>query len=207
VTEPATLGLKTRSDKLKFELGAAAATGTLGLDFAFKGLPVDAVFSQFKLSGAAPVHGGTIDLASKGSFTQAPGAAAMIDLPLEVTLLKTTFELGGKATPVDSLLLPVGVHGALASPAIALDDKALSAALVKAGKQELANFVNGQAGKLLGGTLPGIDASKSVQENADAAKKKAEDEAKQKLLDEAKKKGLDLKGLLPGGKKDETKKQ
>jgi hypothetical protein len=182
-------------------------------------LPVDAFFSQVKLSGAPPLQGGTIDIAAKGTFASVPGQAMTVEMPLQATLRQTTFAFPGvKPTKVDSLLLPVGVRGALASPTVTLDDKALSDALVKAGQQELANFVNAQAGKLLGG-VPGVgnlvDPTKSVGDNVDAAKKKAEEEArkaldaakkkveeeqKQKLLDEAKKRGL--KGLIPGSGKD-----
>lgn len=222
VAEAMSLTLASKQqDKLLLQLsGPAAGNGALGLVFAYRGLPVDALFAQLKLGGEAPLRGGTIDVGANGSFQKRPGTAATIDLPLQVKLQQTTFAFPGvQPTKVDSLLLPVGVRGALVAPSIWLDDKSLSDALVAAGKQELANFVNAQAGQLLGGKLPpglGIDPTKSAQEQLDAARKAAEAEAKkradeaaeaakQKALEEAKKKGVDLerlKGLLPGGKKD-----
>lgn len=210
-----TLNLELKSkdtDQLLLHLtGPAAGKGPLGLEFAYRGLPVDRLFAQIKLQGASPLQGGSIDVAAAGAFDKQPGAAAVISLPLQVTLKQTTFAFPGVApTKVDNLLLPVGVHGAITSPSITLDDKSLGDALLAAGKTELAGFVNAQAGKLLGGKVPGLgnilDPSKSPGQNLDAARKQAEDEAakaaeaaKQKALDEAQKR---LKGLLPGGKKN-----
>jgi hypothetical protein len=166
-----------------------------------------------------------MDLAMKGAFTGGGKQALAMDVPLQVALTDTTFALAGsKETKVSSLLLPIGLRGALTSPSVSLDDKVLQEALVKAGQAELANFVQGQAGKLLGGygaALNGIvDPSKSVGENVDAAKAKAEAEAKRiadevkakaeaekKRLEEEAKKKLEqeakkrLQGLIPGGGK------
>ena len=232
-TDPAlvqdTLSLQMKSkdtDRLLLKLaGPAGGNGPLGFEFAMKGLSVDSFFSQVKLSGTSPLSGGTMDIASSGEFDKLAGQAATIKLPLQVTLVGSTFAFPGmQPTVVDSLLLPVGVRGAITSPSITLDDKALGDALAKAGKAELANFVNAQAGKLLGGKIPGVenlvDPTRSVGENADALKQKAEEEAarqaaalkakaeaeakkqqdalKAKALEEAQK---GLKGLLPGGKK------
>ena len=187
--------LKAQSGALAVGLaraGRAAAAGTpaLGFTYAQKGVPVDSVFGQLQLGGAAPLRGGTIDLAAKGGLQRGAGVPLSLDLPLDVTLKDTTFALAGsKETKVESLALPIGVKGPLTRPSFALSDKALQDALLAAGKQELANFVAGQAGKLLG--KYGIDASKyldpnkSVGENLDAAKAAAEAEAK-RLADEAK---------------------
>ena len=120
---------------------------------------------------------------------------------------------------MSSLLLPIGLRGALTSPSVSLDDKVLQQALLDAGKAELAGFVQGQAGKLLGGLptnlqgvvdtdkllqgdLSGVQAKAEAEAKrlAEEARKKAEDEAKKKLLDEAKKKlPGGLQGLIPGG--------
>jgi uncharacterized protein (TIGR03546 family) len=172
--------------------GRAAGPGApaLGFHYAQKGVSVDRVFGQLKLDGAAPLRGGTVDLAAKGGLQRGVGQPLSLDLPLDVTLKDTTFALAGsKETKVETLALPIGVKGPLTRPSFALSDQALQDALVKAGKQELANFVAGQAGKLFG--KYGIDASKyldpnkSVGENLDAAKAAAEAEAK-RLADEAK---------------------
>ena len=116
----------------------------------------------------------------------------------------TTLQIPGlQATPVKDFALPLGLHGPLASPRVSVDDKALSAALVAAGKQELANQVTQRAGELLKGKVPGdlggvLDPDKSPQQALDAATKKAEDEAR-KQAEDALKKGIP--GLF-GTKKD-----
>lgn len=214
VADVLSVSCATQSDKLAFQLtGPAAGADRLGLDFAYKRLPVDALFGQLKIQGKPPLSGGTIDLAAKGALVGL-GKALSLDLPLSAELRDTTFAFAGmQPTAVDKLVLPVGLSGPLTRPAVALDDKTLQQALLDAGQKELANFVQGQAGKLLGG-LPAdlqgvVDPTKSVGENLDAAKQKLEEE-KKRLEEEAKKKAADeakkllpggLKGLLPGGKK------
>ncbi len=223
------LGVKAQSDKLMFEFaGRSKVSAAMAFQFALKGVPVDSVFGKLKLNGAAPVRGGLMDIQSKGSFTQAKGSAMTMDLPLQVAMKDTTFALAGSPeTKVENLVLPVGLRGSLSRPTFTLDDAALQQALLAAGKAELANFVQGQAGKLLGGlptNLGGVDVkglidpNKSPQQIVDEAKLKAEAEAK-RLTDEAKKKAEDeakkkleaeakkllpggLQGLLPGGKKN-----
>ena len=169
--------------------GPSMSAGGGGLALSMKSLSVDSMFANIKTSGAAPVRGGTMDLDIKGSLLKTKGAPVALDLPINVTMKDTTFALAGaKETKVDSLTLPLTVSGPASRPSVRIEDKALADALVKAGKQELANFVNAQAGKLLGGIpqLDGVlDANKSVGENLDAAKQRAEEEAK-KALDQAK---------------------
>lgn len=213
--------VQSKTDWLKLGLAGKTATAPMGFDFTLKRVPVDSVFGQLKLGGAPPLRGGTMDLAARGAFTGGGEKALAMDVPLQVALTDTTFALAGsKETKVSSLLLPIGLRGALTSPSVSLDDKVLQEALVKAGQAELANFVQGQAGKLLGGAglaLPGIDPNRSVGENLDAAAKAAEAELKAKaeaeqkrLEEEAKKKALEeakkrlpggLQGILPGGGK------
>jgi len=211
-----TFDLKAQSGAMALNLlrPGRAANGAglpdLGLKFALNDLPVDAVFGKLKVGGAPPLRGGTMNLALDGGFRGPAGAPLSIEAPLQVTLRDTLWALAGSTpTKVDSLLLPIGLRGPLTRPSVALDDMVLQQALLAAGQQELANFVQGQAGLLLGGTpLQGIvDPAKGLQENVDAAKarleaekKKAEDAAKQKVLDEAKKKlPGGLQGLIPGG--------
>jgi uncharacterized protein (TIGR03546 family) len=226
VADALSLSLKSKSDNIVFGLSGQGAQQPLGFQFALRQLPVDSIFGQLKIAGAAPLKGGMMDLAADGAFTGSKGGLAL-DVPLQVLMKGTTFALAGsKETKVESLSLPIGLRGPLTNPSVSLDDKVLQDALMKAGQAELANFVQGQAGKLLGG-LPVdvsglVDPNKSVGENLDAAKQKAEaeakrladeakakleaekkkleDEAKKKLLDEAKKKlPGGLQGLIPGG--------
>lgn len=207
------LDLKAKSGLYAFSLaGRSAQNPALGLSFAIRQLPVDSVFGQLKIGGAPPVRGGTMDLSAKGALTGGGLQPLVVELPLQVLLQGATFAFAGsKETKVDSLLLPIGLRGPMTRPSVGLDDKVLQQALLAAGQQELANFVQGQAGQLLGGLptdLQGVvDPTKSVGENVDAAKAKLEAE-KKRLEDEAKKKAEEelkkrlpggLKGLLPGG--------
>ena len=213
VVEPMSVQITSQSGKLEnVKLSRkTAANPRVGFDFAMRRLAIDEIFGKLKIDGAPPLRGGTMDITTSGSLGQSRGQAMTLDLPLQVTMKDTTFALAGaKETKVDSLVLPVGLRGPVTSPSVSLDDKALQDALLAAGQKELANFVQGQAGKLLGG-LPGdltgvVDPTKSPTEIADEAKKKAdaeakrlEEEAKKKALEEAKKKLPGLKGILPGG--------
>ena len=213
VAEALSFGVKSKSEAIVLGLtGKTAAQPQLGFQFALRQLPVDAIFGQLKLGGQPPVRGGTMDLVAYGGFGGGGSQPLTLDVPLQVTMQGTTFALAGsQATKVESLLLPIGLRGALTRPSVSLDDKVLQDALLKAGQAELANFVQGQAGKLLGGVgvdLNGlVDPNKSVGENLDAAKAKAEAEAK-RLADEAKAKAeaeakkkleAEAKKLLPGG--------
>jgi hypothetical protein len=190
---------------------AATGSGTpLGFAFALRQIPVDDVFGKLKVGGAPPLRGGTIDFDTKGSLFARRDGRVAIELPLNVKLTNTTFALAGaRETKVDSLLLPIGLRGPMTRPSVQLDDKVLQQALLAAGQKELADFVQGQAGKLLGGlpvALPPIDASNpgaavdaAVKAAEDAAKKAAED-AKKKAEEDAKKKlDAELRKHLPGG--------
>ncbi len=229
--EPPKFELTAADQSLAFQFtGPSSTSKGAALDLAMKNVSIDALFAQLKTGGATPVRGGTFDLSTRGSLSTHPHAESTFELPLQVTLRDTTFALPGTAeTKIDQLLLPIGVSGSVVRPSIALDDKVLADALMRAGKQELANFVQSKAGQLLG-KIPGaaglVDLSKPPEQLVDDAKKAAEDAAK-KALDDAKKaaedaakkaaeeaakkaaadaakKGLGegLKGLLPGGKKN-----
>ncbi|MEO6594611.1 MAG: hypothetical protein ABIP94_07645 [Planctomycetota bacterium] len=209
VAEALTVSIKTQSDSMLLHLsGKTQASPALGFEFAFRQLPVDSIFGQLKIGGQAPLRGGTIDLSSKGLLTSTSGQAMSLDFPLQVAIKDTVFALAGaKETKVESLLLPIGLRGSVTSPAVSFDDKVLRDALLAAGKQELANFVQQNAGKLLGG-LPKevsglIDVTKPPDQIVDEAKqklevekKRLEEEAKKKAVEEAKKR---LRGLIPGG--------
>lgn len=220
VAEPLSLLVSAQSDALRVGLAAgSSAAREFELDFAMKALPVDALLGQLKIGGQPPLQGGTVDLASKGGLRFGGDGGLQLDLPLQATLRDTTFSFAGsKPTKVDSLLLPLGVRGPLTQPSVTFDDQVLQKALLDAGQKELANFVQQNAGKLVGQLpkeLQGIvDPSKSPSEMVDAAKqkleaeqKRLEDEARQKLEaekkrleDEAKKKAEEeAKKLIPKG--------
>jgi uncharacterized protein (TIGR03546 family) len=210
VAEAVSVSVKSQSDSLLLQLdGRSAQSPAVGFEFAFRRLSVDSMLGQLRIGGAPPLKGGTLDLQSKGTLFSAKGQAMTLDLPLQVKLENTTFALAGsRETKVDSLLLPIGLRGPVTRPVVSLDDKVLQEALLAAGQQELANFVQGQAGKLLGNLpIPGIDPSKGPDQVVDQAKqaleaekKRLEDEARKKAEDAAKK--LLPPGLIPGGKKE-----
>lgn len=190
MAQPPRIDFRSGDGTLQIGLvGPSKERSGAGIDLSMKGMSLDALMAKVKTGGASPVRGGTVDLAVKGSLMAFRNKSTELDLPLQLTLRDTTFALSGtKETKVEQLLLPIGVRGPVNGPSVQLDDKALADALVAAGKQELANFVNAQAGKLLGGipALDGIiDANKTPGEMVDAAKAKAEAEAK-RLADEAK---------------------
>ena len=207
-TVPDALSLQLTSQSGSLEklalAGKSKANPRVGFDLSLRDLAVDDVFGKLKIDGSAPVRGGTMAIATSGTFGKVRGQEMTLDLPLRVELKGTTFALAGaKETKVDSLVLPIGLRGPVSSPAVSLDDKALQDALLAAGQKELANFVQGQAGKLLGG-VPGelqgiVDPTKSPAEAVDEAKKKAEAEAK-RMREEAERKALEeAKKKLPGG--------
>jgi uncharacterized protein (TIGR03546 family) len=223
VDEALSFAVKSQGDWLDFGLtGGSKTQRGLGLKFALSNLAVDSVFSQLKIGGAPPVRGGTMALSLDGALGRQDGELTLA-MPLQVRMDGATFALGGlKPTLVESLVLPVGLRGPLVRPSVSLDDTTLRDALLRAGKQELANFVQGQAGKLLGGLPPEVSGlidpnkppeqmledaqQKLADEKArleaeakaklEAEQKRLEEEAKKKAADEAKKR---LRGILPGG--------
>jgi hypothetical protein len=208
VTEPISASVGSQTGDMLFALrGGSATTSGLGFECKLDGLLVDDVFGKLKVGGKAPLRGGTMNLAASGSLAPAPDGSMSMDLPLQVALKDSVWALAGaKETKIDSLLLPVGLRGPVSEPRVSLDDKALQEALVAAGQRELANFVQQQGGKLLGG-LPTdvqgiVDPNKAPEQIVDDAKKKADEEAK-RLREEAERKAAEkaaeeAKKRLPG---------
>lgn len=224
LAEVAAAKFRVQSDWLDLQLNGPAAGGeqVVGVSLAIKDVSVDALFSKLRIDGKPPVSGGTLEFGASGSVGGL-GDGATIELPLQVKMKGATFAFSGlQPTKVDELLLPVGLSGSLTSPSVSFDGKVFQQALLDAGQQQLANFVQGHAAELFGGAVP-LDLTQSPDKIVDEAKqqlaeeaKKAQDEAKQKLEEEAKKaaekaaesarkklleKNLPggLKGLLPGG--------
>ena len=77
-----------------------------------------------------------------GALGFGTGKAMTVDLPLAVTLRDTTLALAGRQTPLEQLVLPIGLRGALTQPSVYFDDQTIANALLAAGKRELADFVN-----------------------------------------------------------------
>ncbi len=179
------------------DLAPASRAGGAGrLALQWKGLAVDSVLGRLKLDRAAPMSGGTLDLAIDGAW--AAGAIGELDLPLQVTFHGTTFRVpGAQPTTVERFTLPIGLAGPIDALRIKFDSDALTRALRDAGKAELAGRLQSELTERLDGVLQGpagdklkelgektgielpADVGKGVQEGA---------------------KGV-LKGIL-GGKKD-----
>lgn len=187
LTTPPKFGLRAQDDGFALELfGKSKTESALGFALALRKLDVDRAFGGVKLKGQAPLRGGTLQIETGGKLTSNQGQALGIDLPVRLQLANTTFALpGAKETPVEQLLLPVGLRGPVTRPSVLLDDTVLKDALLAAGKQELANFVQGQAGKLLGKLPAGlqgvVDLQKPPEQIVGDVKAKAEAEAKAQL--------------------------
>ncbi|MCA8963641.1 MAG: hypothetical protein KDC48_02075, partial [Planctomycetes bacterium] len=214
LADVASMSLVTKSESLKLQLtGPVAGADAMSFDFAAKGLAVDTLFSQLKIDGQPALRGGTIDFGGSGKLSGL-SSSLRVDLPLDVEIRGATLALGSQPpTKIDELKLPLGLSGSWTDPAVSLDDQALQQALLAAGQKELANYVQSQAGKLLGGAVP-VDLNQAPDKIVEDAQKKAEQEAKKaaddaaaaarKKLEEEAKKRLPggLNGLLPGGKKN-----
>lgn len=148
VDAPPRLALASRDGEVGFEIDLAPvsrAGGDGALRFHWKGFAIDTAMSKLKLLGEPPFRGGTLDLELDGAWDA--GRIGWIDLPLKVTLRGTTFSMQGvDPTPIDELVLPIGLSGPIDAPRIRFDSSALSDALVAAGKRELATRVQQHLG-------------------------------------------------------------
>ena len=212
LSSPPQLSIATDTDKLEFDLtGRNNKRAIATLDFSLRRLAVDDVFRHIRVGGAAPVREGTLDLTAHGELLRNLGQTT-VDLPIQVELHDTVFAIAGSPpTPVEHLVLPIGVHGRADDPTISLHDAMLTNALIQAGKRELADFVRAQGGALLR-AVPGaelvLDPNKSaeqlleggkeaLQHATEAGTKQALEEARKRAEAAAKKR---LRGILPGGK-------
>lgn len=157
-----TLLITSSDDRLLLDLSLAHALpggGASSLKFHYRGLATDDFAKHLSVAGAKPLQGGTIDVATEGTYA----AGGWINLPLTTTLHNVNLSVAGSnARKIDRLTVPIGVRGPIDQPRITLDDKALADALVKAGASELAGRLNEKVGgklddKLddLGDKLPG----------------------------------------------------
>ena len=148
VAEPMSLSVASKSGRYAF--GFSVANGKARVKLALKGLDGDAVGAMLAVGGAAPIKGGAIDVLLEGDLGFAPDQGFTLDLPLQVTLRGTTLSLyGAGSAPVEQLLLPLSIRGALTNPRIHLDDQKLTSALVAAGRKELADQVAARTAALL----------------------------------------------------------
>jgi uncharacterized protein (TIGR03546 family) len=150
------ISITSASDKLGFNLkfsGISAARGDNTLAFHYRGLPVDSVMKDLKVSGGTVLSGGTIDLAANGKYFTQGGT---IDLPLQATLKDTTLTVGGRATPVSNFALPIGLAGSLSNPKIQVDSKSLGNLALKAGTDALKDKASEKIQEKLGDKAGGL---------------------------------------------------
>lgn len=197
---PPKLKVASRDGAVGFDVDLAPASkagGDGGLRMHWKGLAVDEVLGMLKLSGKAPMSGGTLDLALDGGW--AKGAIGVLDLPLNVTFRGTTFAVAGmQPTTVDSFTLPIGLSGPLDALTVKFDAGALTKALTDAGKAELAGRVQSELTKRLDGVLDGA-AGEKLKELGEKTGIELPKELPKGVEEGAK--DL-LKGVLGGKKKD-----
>jgi uncharacterized protein (TIGR03546 family) len=144
------ISITTASGRLGFNAafsGLSAAQGENTLAFHYRGLPVDGVMQNLKISGGTVMSGGTIDLAATGRYHAQDGT---IDLPLQATLKGSTLTLGGRSTMVSSFALPIGLTGSLSNPRIKVDAKSLGDLALKAGTDALQQKATQELEKKLG---------------------------------------------------------
>jgi len=118
--------------------GVSRRGGTNAIELSYKGLPADAIGKRLKAGGTAPLKGGTIDFATKGTWM----VGGEVDLPLEVRLVNTTLSLAGTSEKIEQLDLPLRVTGPLDDPRILFREEALGTALAAAGKKKLAGEID-----------------------------------------------------------------
>lgn len=150
------ISIKSASGKLGFNAkfsGLSAARGDNTLAFHYRGVPVDSVMGNLKVSGGTVMSGGTIDLSANGKYFTQGGT---IDLPLQALLKDTTLNVGGRATKVSSFALPIGVAGSLSNPKIKVEAKALSDLALKAGTDALKEKATSEIQKKLGDKAGGV---------------------------------------------------
>jgi hypothetical protein len=162
VEQPPTINVSSSADTLKVDLtmGSAAGGSDNQITFAYRGLPVDSFSEHLTVGGTTPISGGTMDVTTSGTLS-----ATDSNLPLSVTFKNTNVSIGGTATPVASLTIPVAVRGPMDNPMIRVDSSALQNALLDAGKKEAVSRLQGEAAKQLG-----IEAGEDGENLEDTAK-------------------------------------
>ena len=147
------LSIRSRDGTMVFDISLASVSrqgGTSSIEVVWKGLSGDTIGRQLEVAGTQPIHGGTIDIASKGTW-----GPRGIDLPLTIVLENTRLVLPGvgKAHRIDHLELPLRVFGPLDDPRILFRERDLKDALVAAGRAELADRLGGVIDKHVPGDL------------------------------------------------------
>ncbi len=163
VNETPTVAMKSSGKTLRLglELSAvSAAGGENQIDLQYLGLPVDSIADDLSVKGVRPISGGTMDIAMQGTVRTTGGT--YIDLPLQVTLHKTTVAVAGKTAPVEQLMLALALRGPIDNPRIRIDDSKLADALVAAGASAVASEVRGEADKLIKKQLGKVDLKKNL---------------------------------------------
>ncbi len=173
VDAPPRIDLASRDGAIGFALDLAPASragGDGGLNFHWKGLAVDDAMAQLELDGPAPFQGGTLDLELGGGWDK--GQIGQLNLPLKVTVRDTVFAFGDmQPTRLAELPLTIGITGSLDAPRIHFDAKALTDALVAAGKDELANQMKSRLSGELGEKLGELTEGAGIEVPADLGDK------------------------------------
>jgi len=136
--------VRSQSERIRMTVRARPSGDDAALVVRLRDLPVDEFASSITVNGSRVVQGGTMDVLLRGGW--AGGIPGHIDLPMRVTLRDSTIRIpeAGEAM-VKEFALPIGLRGPLDDLGIAIDDKALADALVKAGADALAGKVQARA--------------------------------------------------------------
>ncbi|MEX0886443.1 MAG: hypothetical protein WD009_08395 [Phycisphaeraceae bacterium] len=175
---------------LSLDGAAAGGAGQANhVQLSLAGISGDRVGQALRVGDTQPVRDGRVDLVTDGTFSRAG-----IDLPLHVTLHDTTLTVPGVASHAANRFdLALGVRGQLDAPIITLDNQQLADALIRAGADQLAAYVDEQV-------------TERVEQEVDRARERAteevdraREEARGRIEREA---GRQLRGLF-GGDDDE----
>jgi len=139
-----------RSDgKLEVMLGlpTAASPSSSVLKIRYSQLAVSELEEQ--VGKDLPMEGGTMDIVGEGSIDN-----SILDVPLTVTLFKTTLNAFGTTVPLDNFPLQVRLLGPLESPKLDIPQDALEKAAQAAGKGAVENLIKEKTGTDLKKLLP-----------------------------------------------------
>lgn len=141
--------VRSSAESLLFDVNLASVAANRGLNtmkLVYLNVPVDSVAGNLRVSGQAPIEGGMLDFRTEGNWS-----ASAIDLPLTVTVRNSRLSLPQLGeTPIDELLVPIGLSGPLRNPRINFSEAAFADALAAAGKAEVARRFRAETDKISG---------------------------------------------------------
>lgn len=182
LAEDPAVRVTTPDGRFELDLGVDADRGGDGrVVLRAEGLDLDAWASGLEADGTPLLSGGTLDVSLVGGWR---GRLDDLDLPLAFTLKNTSVRLPGREerVPLDELVVPVSLRGALDAPRFQVDVDDLTDRVLAAGQARLDRELGERKDALEAEVRAEADAARAALEQRVAAEKKA---AEEKLLDAA----------------------